>query len=138
MFPVRRIPDELHVFASVVGDVLGGLPAVESFIRAGPHDLGHDGRLRDLYPFPAIPAGGVGIAFSLESGWHPEDAAIILQLANQSPTGLSLLAGFRALPPRAAPSAAQRAVQQRAVSKAERMWSLMQVRRDELSSRGVR
>ena len=60
--------------------LVGSSHSVKSFIRIGPHYVGQDGRLRDLYPIPGIPTGAVGIDFSLEAEWHPEDVPIISEL----------------------------------------------------------
>ena len=74
----------------------------------------------DIYPIPGIQIGAVGTDFSVTEEWTENAVGIMCNIAKASLMGLSLLAGCNLRDARVANLSAQRAVQQRAISKVER------------------
>ena len=96
-------------------------PEVAASLRASDGGPVGSERVRDLYPLPAIPLRGFPLEGSGGKHWNDHAILVITRLANASLLAVSILAGFNLGAPAVAKVAAQRAVQARALGKAERM-----------------
>ena len=96
-------------------------PEVAASLRASDGGPVGSERVRDLYPLPAIPLRGFSLVGSRGKHWDDHAILVITKLANASLGALSILAGFKLGAPAVAKVEVQRAVQERALGKAERM-----------------
>ena len=116
------IPAYIVFFVEALGNTIDvARPEGAASLRASAGGPVGSERVRDLYPMPAIPLHGFALEGSGGKHWDDHATLVITRLANASLLALSLLAGFNLGAPVVATVAAQRAVQVRALGKAERM-----------------
>ena len=118
-----RKSDNLLKLTRAVADLLRpDAPGISRLIREDDESHMCNGRVRDIYPLPALPRDARDHGYTFASGHVGEAYDAIIAWANLSLTGLLLLAGYPLALEGTRATKSQRVIQQRALDKAERMY----------------